>query len=131
MQIAPPDFNFLSKPLVIGGVAMEYWGLRKAGSDIDLVVASNDHLELKLKHPDNILDIFGDIGVCTDKFEIWNTIRRFDYGYLSFGSVDVGDYLIASLEKLLFMKSLVKDDEKSKKDAELIVDEILRRAYIV
>jgi len=110
---------------------MEYWGLRKAGSDIDLVVASNDHLELKLKHPDNILDIFGDIGVCTDKFEIWNTIRRFDYGYLSFGAVDAGDYLIASLEKLLFMKSLVKDDEKSKKDAELIVDEILRRAYIV
>ncbi len=131
MQIAPPDFNFSSKPLVIGGVAMEYWGLRKAGSDIDLVVASNDHLELKLKHPDNILDIFGDIGVCTDKFEIWNTIRRFDYGYLSFGAVDAGDYLIASLEKLLFMKSLVKDDEKSKKDAELIVDEILRRAYIV
>ena len=48
------DFNFLYKPLVIGGKAMEYYGLRKAGLDIDLVIHNEDHKILKNKYPNNI-----------------------------------------------------------------------------
>ena len=33
------DYKFRYKPLLIGGGAMEYYGLRKAGADIDLVVS--------------------------------------------------------------------------------------------
>ena len=43
------EFNFLHKPLVIGGKAMEYYGLRKAVLDIDLVIHNEDHKNLKDK----------------------------------------------------------------------------------
>ena len=32
------NYQFQYKPLLIGGKAMEYYGLRKAGADIDLVI---------------------------------------------------------------------------------------------
>lgn len=32
------DFSFQARPLLIGGKAMEYYGLRQAGSDIDFVI---------------------------------------------------------------------------------------------
>jgi hypothetical protein len=32
------SYRFKSKPLLIGGAAMEHYGLRKRGADIDLVV---------------------------------------------------------------------------------------------
>ena len=129
MIIDLPRFDFISKPLVIGGAALEFWDLRKAGADVDLVVTQADHTRLRRTYPDNVLDIYGDIGICIGKFEIWNTICRFDYEYLAYGAVDGGDSLVTSLEKLLFMKSLVKDDPKSQRDVRLIVDEVLKRAY--
>jgi hypothetical protein len=129
LTVELPRFDFTSKPLLVGGAAMEYWKLRDAGADIDFVVTQADHARLRRIYPDNILDIYGDIGVCTENFEIWNTICRFDYAYLAYGAVDEGDYLVASLEKLLFMKSLVRDDAKSQRDVRLIVEEILRVAY--
>jgi hypothetical protein len=124
-----PQFDFTSKPLVIGGAALEFWNLRRAGADIDLVVTQADHTRLRRTYPDNVLDIYGDIGICVEKFEIWNTICRFDYAYLAYGAVDGGDFLVSSLERLLFMKSLVKDDPKSERDVRLIVDEVLGKAY--
>ena len=39
-------YEFRSRPLLIGGKAMEYYGLRKAGDDIDFVLAAEDHREL-------------------------------------------------------------------------------------
>ena len=37
------NYKFRYKPLLIGGKAMEYYGLRKAGDDVDLVVHPDDH----------------------------------------------------------------------------------------
>ena len=42
-------YPFREKPLLIGGKAMEYYGLRKAGADIDLVISVADHTRLALK----------------------------------------------------------------------------------
>ena len=39
-------YPFREKPLLIGGKAMEYYGLRKAGDDIDLVISVADHTRL-------------------------------------------------------------------------------------
>ena len=36
------DYQFQNKPLLIGGKAMEYYGLRRAGADIDLVISESD-----------------------------------------------------------------------------------------
>ena len=37
------QYTFIHKPLLFGGKAMEYYGLRKAGADIDLVIHEEDH----------------------------------------------------------------------------------------
>jgi hypothetical protein len=51
------QFNFKHKPLLIGGKAMEYYGIRPAGADIDFVVSADDHKRLTAQYPDHIKDI--------------------------------------------------------------------------
>ena len=123
------NYSFCDKPLLIGGKAMEYYGLRPAGADIDLVVSRYDHDELRKRYPEHIKDIYGDIGICEYGFEIWNQICRFDYDCLKTGAVEERDLLVVSLEKLLFLKALAIEQEKCYRDVRLIVKEILRRQY--
>lgn len=123
------DYTFKKKPLLVGGMAMEYYGLRKAGRDIDLVIDRDDHTALKEKFPDHIKDLYGDIGICEFDFEIWNTICTFDYDYLRENAVEEENVLVISLEKLLFMKSLAMEIPKYHKDLELIVKRVLDIAY--
>ena len=54
------DFEFASKPLLIGGKAMEHYGLRKAGADIDFVITSKDYERLAQRYPDHLKEIGGD-----------------------------------------------------------------------
>ena len=121
--------KFIHKPLLIGGKAMEYYGLRKSGLDIDFVVHSEDHRILKDKYPDNIKDLYGDIGICEYGFEMWNQICTFDYDYLKNNSITENDYMVISLDRLLFLKALAMEIPKYRKDLELIVELILKKAY--
>lgn len=123
------DFHFTSKPLLIGGKAMEYYGLRKAGVDTDLVISRQDHQRLIEKYPDHMKDLYGDLGVCEFDFEIWNQICTFDYDYLSAGATEEEEFLVLSLEKLLFLKAIAMNVPKYLKDLELVVDLILKKAY--
>ena len=123
------DYQFECKPLLIGGKAMEYYGLRKAGMDIDLVVHPADHAALVRKYPEHIKDLYGDIGICEFGFEIWNQICTFDYQYLKDKAVEEEDYLVISLERLLFLKALAIEVPKYHADMELIVQRILDIAY--
>ncbi len=120
---------FQTPPLVIGGVAMEYYGLRKAGDDIDFVIAAADHEALCQKYPDNIRDLHGDIGVCVDGLEIWNRICLFEYDFLAEGCIELDGIRIISLHKLLFMKAIAMSQKKYLRDLELIVKEILDQQY--
>lgn len=122
-------YQFQDKPLLIGGMAMEYYGLRKAGADIDLVISLRDHANLKQLYPDHIKDLYGDIGICEFDFEIWNQICRFDYEELKEWAIEESDMLIISLERLLFLKTLAIKKEKYYQDVLLLVDEILKRKY--
>lgn len=54
------DYIFQHKPLLVGGMAMEYYGLRKAGADVDLVIHPDDHAALMKMYPDHIRDLYGD-----------------------------------------------------------------------
>lgn len=123
------DFKFVHKPLVIGGKAMEYYGLRKVGDDIDLVIHATDHMSLVKKYPNHIKDLYGDIGVCEFDFEIWNQICTFDYDYLKENAIEEDNYLVISLEKLLFLKALAMEIPKYHADLEMIVQLILDKAY--
>ena len=122
-------YHFQDKPLLIGGVAMEYYGLRQAGADIDLVISLCDHENLKLKYPHNIKDLYGDIGICEFDFEIWNQICRYRYDELKPGAIEEPSILVISLERLLFLKTLAIKHEKYYQDVLLLVDEILKRKY--
>lgn len=123
------NHTFLHKPLLIGGMAMEYYHLRKAGADIDLVVHPDDHLSLRKQYPQHIKDLYGDIGICEFGFEIWNQICTFDYAFLSENAIAEADYLVISLEKLLFLKALAMEVPKYHRDLELIAARILDNAY--
>ncbi len=123
------SYQFHDKPLLIGGKAMEYYGLRKAGADIDLVISLRDHTNLKHQYPHHIKDLYGDIGICEFEFEIWNQICRYDYEELKVGAIEESSILIISLERLLFLKTLAIKEEKYYRDVLLLVDEILKRKY--
>jgi hypothetical protein len=123
------DFEFTSKPLLIGGKAMEHYGLRKAGADIDFVITAEDYEHLARKYPDNLRDLGGDLGVCVFEFEIWKSICLFDYQFLAVGAIEKEECLIISLEKLLFLKALGMKETKYHRDLELIVDKVLQVRY--
>jgi hypothetical protein len=123
------NYAFRKKPLLVGGKAMEYYGLRQAGADIDLIVVKEDVLDLIKRYPDRVKDLWSDLGVCPFEFEIWKSICLLTYDDLSEGAIDAGDYLVISLEKLLMLKSLAMHIEKYFKDVQLIVQEIQRRKY--
>lgn len=129
IDLSKLNFLFTTPPLLIGGKAMEFYGLRPAGADIDLVVTQEDYLRLRAQYPDRLKEIWGDLGVCPFDFEIWRTICLYDYAYLAQGAVEQAGYLVISLEKLLFLKALAYKVEKYRKDLELIVDEILKHHY--
>lgn len=112
---------FLDKPLLIGGMAMEYYGLRKAGADIDFVLSDRDHEILRRLYPDAIKDIYGDIGVCVHGFEMWNQICRYDYELLSQNAIEESEYLVASTDKLILLKAFTMHIQKYIEDFKLLV----------
>jgi hypothetical protein len=129
IDLAKLSFSFSRKPLLIGGKAMEYYGLRPAGADIDFVITAADYARLAAQHPDHLKEIWGDCGVCVFEFEIWQSICLFGYDALIPGAVDAGEYLIISLEKLLFLKALGMREPKYLRDLQLVVNKVLQQQY--
>jgi hypothetical protein len=129
IDLAKLDFEFTSKPLLIGGKAMEHYGLRRAGADIDFVITVEDYERLAQKYPDHLRDLGGDLGVCVFEFEIWKSICLFDYWFLSVGAVEQDAYLIISLDRLLFLKALGMKEQKYHKDLQLVVGKVLQVRY--
>lgn len=129
ISLSKLNYTFSRKPLLVGGKAMEYYGIRKAGADIDLVADEKDVVELIKRFPDRVKDLWGDLGVCPLDFEIWRTICFLGYDDLKDGAVDIGGVLVISEEKLLFMKALGMKKEKLLHDTKMIVEDIIKRKY--
>ena len=123
------NYRFKSKPLLIGGAAMEHYGLRKRGADVDLVVSDEDYQALESKYPAFRRDIHGDLGVCKGVYEIWRTIMMFGYDHLSEEAEERNGVLVVSLEKLLLLKALGMSEEKYFEDLRLIVKKIIDLQY--
>ena len=123
------NYQFTTMPLLIGGAAMEYYKLRKRGEDIDFIISDNDYAELEKSHPNHKRDIFGDLGICKDGYEVWRTIMLFDYNHISEGAGEYNGLLVASLEKLLLLKALGMSEEKYLNDLRLIVKKIIEIQY--
>lgn len=130
IDLAKLNFTFQDKPLLIGGKAMEYYNIRKAGADIDFVISARDHVQLVKKYPDHLKNLFGDIGVIEFEFEIWNTICNLGYDTLREDAVEEQSYLVVSIQKLLVLKAMAMyAEDKYRRDAELIGDYIRGKAY--
>ncbi|HEY9075248.1 MAG TPA: hypothetical protein VIO61_01805 [Anaerolineaceae bacterium] len=131
MDISLTKLNhaFRKKPLLVGGKAMEYYGLRQSGADIDFIADKEDVFDLIKQYPARVKDLWGDLGVCPFEFEIWKSICLFHYTDLCENAQDEGDFLVISLEKLLIMKACAMHIEKYRVDTQLIVQELLKRQY--
>ncbi|MBI4130520.1 hypothetical protein HY468_04340 [Candidatus Roizmanbacteria bacterium] len=122
-------YHFFSKPLVVGGKAKEYYGIRKSGEDTDLIVTTKDYQRLARMYPNNLRDLWGDLGVVIHGFEIWRTICLFGYDFLVIGAIEQSLYKIISLEKLLFLTAMGVQQPKYAHDLKLIVKKILDLQY--
>lgn len=123
------NYSFRKKPLLVGGKAMEYYGLRQSGVDIDFIAVKEDVFNLIRQYPERVKDLWGDLGVCPYEFEIWKSICLFYYDDLCENAIDEGNFLVISVEKLLIMKALAMKKEKYLKDTQLIVQDILNKKY--
>lgn len=112
------ELFFQRKPIVIGGMAMEYYGMRKAGADIDLVIPNEDYLTLAKKYPDQKKDIYGDLGLVINEFEIWRSIALLDYDFLLKDAIEEENVFIVSLDRLLLMRVCAMDVAKYRTDLE-------------
>ena len=112
--------SFIKKPIIIGGMAMEYYGMRKSGRDIDLIISQDDYHALSEKYPDNKKDLYGDSGFIINKFEIWRSIALIDYIFFLKDAVDEGNVLVVSIDRLLWMRVCAMEVEKYKKDLDLM-----------
>ena len=131
IDLSKIKYNFHHKPLLIGGKAMEYYDLRKAGNDVDFVITVADYEGLKeaYSEPEYQRDIFGDLGVTVDNLEFWKCICLYEYEFLAEKAIEKEEYLIISLEKLLFLKVLAMHKRKYRKDVKLIRQKILDDQY--
>jgi hypothetical protein len=123
------NFTFTTPPLLIGGMAMEYYGLRPSGADVDFVITAEDYDRLARQYPDALKNLYGDLGVCVFEFEIWKSICLFDYGFLSPGALELEAYRVISLENLLFLKALGMTVDKYHRDLELLVERVRKDRY--
>jgi hypothetical protein len=119
-QLKAHDLHFARKPILIGGMAMEYYGIRKSGADIDLVISNEDYESLAQKYPDNRKDIWGDLGVVIEPFEIWRCIALFDYEFFLKNAIDEGIAFVVSLDRLLLMRVAAMRVPKYMNDLNLI-----------
>lgn len=114
------NLQFSLKPILIGGRAMEYYGIRKSGKDIDLVITDNDYQSLAKNYPEKRKDLYGDLGVIIDEFEIWRSIAHLDYDFFRKEAIDEGDIFVISIDRLLWTRVCAMDVEKYQNDLRLI-----------
>lgn len=119
-EIELSSLYFTKKPILFGGMAMEYYGMRQAGADIDLIICDEDYQFLALKHPDKRKDIWGDLGVVIGPFEIWRCLVLMDYDFYLKDAIDEGIAFVISLDRLLLTRVFAMNIPKYMNDLKLI-----------
>lgn len=134
------NYKFTKPPLIVGGHAMEYYNVRKAGHDLDIIVSNKDWDILKKKYP-KTLNLFGgqtedevDATLNLDNYDIdiIKTLYLHDYEDLILGSIDIEDVKIISLKNLLYIKAfpyITHNHNKSLEDMKLIIKKVIDNKY--
>jgi len=119
-QLEEHGLRFGRKPILIGGMAMQYYGMRKSGADIDLVISDEDYQSLAHKYPEKRKDIWGDLGVVIGPFEIWRCIMLLDYDFFSKEAIEEDVVFVVSIDRLLLMRVFAREIPKYKADLALL-----------
>jgi hypothetical protein len=119
-KLVSDHLSFTAKPILIGGMAMEYYEMRKSGDDIDLIITDDDYQTLARKYPDQKKDLYGDLGVVIDSFEIWRSIAHLDYDFFIKDAIEEENIFIVSIDRLLWTRVCAMEVEKYRKDLELL-----------
>jgi len=118
------NLSFSFKPLVFGGLAMEHYGLRKHGADIDLLVASEDYQLLSDAYPESRIDVWGNLGVILEKHSFFRSVGHLDYHFYAAEAIEYEDFKVISFDRLFFMAAAAMrgepDIQKRKDDFELV-----------
>lgn len=119
-EIENSNLYFLSKPILIGGMAMEYYGMRKSGADIDLIITNKNYQRSAGQFPDKTKDLYGDLGIVMGKFEIWRSIAHLDYDFFKKEAIETEKIYVISIDRLLWSRVCAMDIEKYRTDLKLI-----------
>ena len=136
------DYKFIHKPILIGGVALEYYGIRKSIHDIDFIISQDDKKKLidlgyelnlfggKTEYDvdatfTNIKNLDIDLAVSMNQY-------KYDFFIRNAKQIDNENILISSLEDLLLLKVLASEyshEIKHQVDVTLIIKAIERQNY--
>ena len=126
--------EFNDKPIIVGGMAMEYYGIRKHGDDIDFIVSDCDYKKLETRYHDCRKDMWGDFGIKINNYEMFRSMWKFGYQYFDSGSMEFEQYKIISIDMLFRMKVFAMDaEEKHKIDVGLMKEYFMQnqvREYV-
>ena len=127
IDLSKLEIIFNDKPIIVGGMAMEYYGIRKRGDDIDFIISNRDYVQLETRYRNCRKDMWGDFGVKVNEYELFRSMWKFDYNYYNNGSIEFEHYKIISVDMLFRMKVFAMDsEEKHKKDVELLKEYFMR-----
>jgi hypothetical protein len=115
-------FSFTLKPLLFGGKAMEYYGLRE-GIDYDFLIHKEEFRQLQQYFPEGFfINTVGDVGIRIGEYEFYVSQFELNYLQLEHGTIDQPEYRVAHLDLLLFLKmsTLVYEPENQKARQDLV-----------
>ena len=136
------DYKFIHKPILIGGVALEYYGIRKSIHDIDFIISQDDKkilidlgYELNLFGGKTEYDVdatFTNIKNLDIDLAVSMNQYKYDFFIRNSKQIDNENVLICSLEDLLLLKVLASEyshEIKHQVDVTLIIKAIERQNY--
>jgi hypothetical protein len=115
LNLSSLNINFSSKPLIFGGMAMEYYSLREHGGDIDMFVTDKDYKTLAESYPDKRIDIWGNLAVILEKYSFNLCVCHMDYHFYAVGAVEYEDFKVISFDRLYFMAASAMRSEPNVK----------------
>lgn len=124
------NYTFKDKPLLFGGKALEFHGIRKAGKDIDFVISKDDTFAFSKQFPENLKDLAGDFGISIYEFEFWKTVNHLDYSFYKKSAVENENIFIVSLDKLLLIAAYASHKQKYLRDTKKIAQKIASKNQI-
>lgn len=136
-------YQFIEPPIVLGGLAMQYYALRECGHDLDIMISATDKNNLlELGYPLNLFGGKTETEIDSTFSNILNldldlviTLNQYNYDFFKIKATQFSnrnDLLIISLEDLLLTKIFAQtysDLEKHSKDVTLIIKGIEKKNY--